>query len=170
MEIEYPELFKIKYRIIDVNESEQTITVRYWTDFLSEEDLAYDANRNPDGTPVRCRTDYNFSLWDMYKTEEDIEALIVNSIPIDWFKLQYKVKSPQIDNTINGTMACVKNLINKTFEKDITLKVEQPPEENTDINSNNSDTVLNDLVQKMQKVSTLSENELDELLELLVEK
>ena len=67
-------------------------------------------------------------------------------------------------------MACVKNLINKTFEKDITLKVEQPPEENTDINSNNSDTVLNDLVQKMQKVSTLSENELDELLELLVEK
>ena len=61
-------------------------------------------------------------------------------------------------------------MINKTFEKDITLKVEQPPEENTDINSNNSDTVLNDLVKKMQKVSTLSENELDELLELLVEK
>ena len=91
MEIEYPELFKIKYRIIDVNESEQTITVRYWTDFLSEEDLAYDANRNPDGTPVRCRTDYNFSLWDMYKTEEDIEKMIINSIPIDWFKLQYKV-------------------------------------------------------------------------------
>ena len=87
----YPETIKFYYKIIEANEEEQSITVRYWTDFLSEEELAADNNRNPDGTPVRCRTDYNFNIWDNTKTTEEIEKMIVSSFPREWFLLKYEI-------------------------------------------------------------------------------
>lgn len=111
--------FKINYKILQVHEKEQSIVVRYWTDFLTENDLAVDNEKNSDGSPVRCRCDYNLNVWDYIKTEEDLNKMIQNAAPIDWFKLQYRVKNPEIDNTINGTMSIVKGLLNKVHVKEI---------------------------------------------------
>ena len=118
----------IKYKIISVDESEQSILVRYWTDFLSEEELAIDDQKNEDGTPVRCRTDFNFNIWENVNTEEDLHNMISTHAPIDWFKLQYKVKNPNIDSSL----PLVKNLLNKTHEKEIDLTVKIAEKELTD--------------------------------------
>lgn len=138
----------IKYKIISVDESEQSIVVRYWTDFLSEEELAIDAQKNEDGTPVRCKTDYNFNIWDSVKTEKDLDKMITSYAPIEWFKLQYKVKNPDIDNTINGSLLVVKGLLNKTHEKEVEL------------NKNNSSNELNEL----------SDEDIEKLLSEILEK
>jgi hypothetical protein len=173
IDYEYPDELKVYYKIVEVDEKEQLMVVRYWTDFLTEEELAVDSNRRPDGTPVRCRTDYSITIWDNIRTKEDVETLIINTIPVDWFKLHYTVKTPNIDHTINGRLSHLKELVGGSFEKIIPLKpVSNKENEETvlDVSTKNSETVLKELTQKIQKVPTLNDEELDELLELLVEK
>ena len=40
--------FNIKYKIIETYEDTKSITVRYWTDNISEEELRVDAENLPD--------------------------------------------------------------------------------------------------------------------------
>jgi hypothetical protein len=151
----YPETIKFYYKIIEANEDDQSITVRYWTDFLSEEELAADNNRNPDGTPVRCRTDYNFNIWDNTKTTEEIEKMIVSSFPREWFLLKYAVKTPNIDHTTTGRMKGVSSLLNKTHERE-----SQKPE------INNEPILAQDNINEfIENAPRFSENELDAILE-----
>ena len=151
----YPETIKFYYKIIEANEEDQSITVRYWTDFLSEEELAADNNRNPDGTPVRCRTDYNFNIWDNTKTTEEIEKMIVSSFPREWFLLKYAVKTPNIDHTTTGRMKGVSSLLNKTHERE-----SQKPE------INNEPILAQDNINEfIENAPRFSENELDAILE-----
>jgi len=151
----YPETIKFYYKIIEANEEEQSITVRYWTDFLSEEELAADNNRNPDGTPVRCRTDYNYNIWDNTKTTEEIEKMIVSSFPREWFLLKYAVKTPNIDHTTTGRMKGVASLLNKTHERE-----SQKPE------INNEPILSQDNINEfIENAPRFSENELDAILE-----
>ena len=44
----------IKYKIVEVNEAEHSLVVRYYTDKITEESLAVDIL---DGVIRRCRTD-----------------------------------------------------------------------------------------------------------------
>ena len=86
------EQITINWRVIESNTAEQSIVVRYTTDFLTEEQLAVNADRNPvDGTPMRCRTDYNLNVWDAIKTEDALKKFINDSAPIDWFRIQHNV-------------------------------------------------------------------------------
>ena len=151
----YPETIKFYYKIIEANEDDQSITVRYWTDFLSEEELAADNNRNPDGTPVRCRTDYNFNIWDNTKTTEEIEKMIVSSFPREWFLLKYAVKTPNIDHTTTGRMRGVASLLNKTHER-----------ESQKLEINNEPILSQDNINEfIENAPRFSENELDAILE-----
>lgn len=77
---------KINYKILSVNHNEHSMEVRYFTDLLTEEKLAIDSNRNPDGTPVRCRTDYNLTIWHIPCTIDDVIEQIKSSAPADWLK------------------------------------------------------------------------------------
>lgn len=91
---------KIYYRILSVYENEGNIVIRYFTDFLTEEELAiskdiddqiiYDAN----GYPQSCRTDYNITLYEnLNPTEEDIKKIARVNVPIGWFRVQENIKS-----------------------------------------------------------------------------
>lgn len=91
---------KVYYRILSIEETEGNIIVRYFTDFLSEEELAttrnidgeivYDAN----GYPEKCRTDYCITLYDKFNpSQEDVKQLIESQGPIEFFKLQQIIKS-----------------------------------------------------------------------------
>jgi len=59
----YPETIKFYYKIIEANEEDQSITVRYWTDVLSQEELRNSTGSYPNGSPLRCRSDYNLNIW-----------------------------------------------------------------------------------------------------------
>jgi len=158
----YPETIKFYYKIIEANEDDQSITVRYWTDFLSEEELAADNNRNPDGTPVRCRTDYNFNIWDNTKTTEEIEKMIVSSFPREWFLLKYAVKTPDIDHTTTGRMKGVASLLNKTHERE-SQKIKQVdiPTLDTPVSILTQDNI-NEFIENAPRFSV---NEIDAILE-----
>lgn len=84
---------KIYYRVLDVNEKEGCVTVRYFTDTCTEDSLASEFDidgmiiRDANNYPVRCRTDVNITLYNAH-TMEDIVNRIQSSSPADWFKLQ----------------------------------------------------------------------------------
>lgn len=100
---------KIFYRIVSLDEKEGLMTVRYWTDFLSEVDLRQD----PDDTsipPKRCRTEYTLNLWQHNMSEDELHRQIINFAPKNWFRLKHRA--------INGEIASnevVKKLIGKKF-------------------------------------------------------
>ena len=83
----------IKYRIIDKNIDDHSILVRYYTDKITEDDLAnsFDEDnkiiRTKDGYPVRCRTDTNITIYKVESTQEEIETIIKNNAQIDWFNI-----------------------------------------------------------------------------------
>lgn len=58
----------IHLEVIETNDADQTVTVRYWSDLLSPDMLANDVDeqgqprRREDGKPLRCRTDVNIGI------------------------------------------------------------------------------------------------------------
>lgn len=110
---------EVKFKIIDVDPSQHSIIVRYYTNLLTEDSLATSYNpdgtiaRRNDGSPQRCQTDYNFNLWqtDPPLTEEQIKKIANDGAPYDWFKLRHDVLDPQVDTSLSA----VNGLLNTEF-------------------------------------------------------
>jgi len=135
---------EVKYKIIDVDPSQHSIVVRYYTDLLSEDSLATSFNsdgsiaRRSDGSPQRCQTDYNFNLWQTNPplTTDDIKKIANDGAPYDWFKLKHDILDPDVDTSLSA----VSSLIDQEFvaEKPISvveLAVQNETQENADIES-----------------------------------
>jgi hypothetical protein len=91
----------IHYKIVEFWPDDHLIVARYWTDALTEEILAGDANRNPDGTPVRCRTDVAINIPIPVPSEEELDILVKKSGPYAWLKMMEDVKNPEVDTDAN---------------------------------------------------------------------
>lgn len=94
----------IHYRIIKVDPESHGVIIRYFTDMLTEMDLASSFNEdgsvklNADGYPVATRTDVLMSIYDTpTPSAEEIEKRIKLNAPIDWLKLQEDITNPEID-------------------------------------------------------------------------
>ena len=108
----------IKYKIISKDEANHSMVVRYFSDTHGEDFFAIDKfagpiARNDDGTPVRCTTDYNLT---MYQTPslsgQALHDYIISCAPAAYLKLLDDVDNPEIDTT----MADINANIGKTFE------------------------------------------------------
>jgi len=72
-----------KFKILSFDLSQHSIVVRYYTDFLTEDNLATSFNldgsieRNKDGSPIRCQTDYNLNIWKTNPPPTEEEIIIV---------------------------------------------------------------------------------------------
>ena len=108
----------IHYKIIEVWPNDHVVVARYWTDNISQEFLASDSNRNPDGTPVRCRTDTSFTLPVPEPLPEEIEARIANAAPVDFLKLMEQVIDSNIDTSLSKSSTLL-NVQKTTTENDI---------------------------------------------------
>lgn len=104
----------IHYRIVKVDPAAHGVLVRYWTDKVTEMDLAgpIDADGKPllnaDGYPVGCRTDVLLTLYETpTPSAEEIDKRIMMSAPVDFLKLQEDIKDRQIDTS----MKAVRNLV-----------------------------------------------------------
>lgn len=104
----------IKYKILEVNESERSIVVRFYTDILTEEKLA--SFRNADGSAIteqdgsikQCRTDYHINIWQVpTPTGEELHNLILSHAPVAWFELQEKILNPSIDTSMSSLEALI---------------------------------------------------------------
>lgn len=118
---------KIKFRILRKIPQEHSVIVRYYSDLLSEDALAStfkldeDNNtvidRDDNGFPKCCRTDYNIGIWNIDITHASANSAdFVNYIsahaPFDWFELQHATMNVEIDTT----MSLVDSMIGSEFE------------------------------------------------------
>jgi len=100
---------EIKYRIIKVEPADHRVVVRFYTDTISEEDLA---RRNPDtgeiildadGNIGSCRTDCSLTLWDVPTLIGDaLEEVLMRHAPVQWFELLGKVSDASVDTSLSG--------------------------------------------------------------------
>lgn len=112
---------QIKYRIIKIHPEDHSITVRYYTDVLTEDKLAvnYDTFgnivRNQDGTPTNCRTDYYINVFKVPSpTPEEIDELAKRSAPVEWLNMQEFIAN----NSVDTSMTSLQPMIN--IEKEIS--------------------------------------------------
>ena len=108
----------IHYKIIEVWPNDHIVVARYWTDIVSQEFLASDSNRNPDGTPVRCKTDTPFTLPVPEPLPEEIDARVANAVPIEFLKLMEQIIDPDIDTSLSKSLT-LKDVQKTTTENDI---------------------------------------------------
>jgi len=100
---------KIHYRIVKVDPAAHGVVVRYFTDKVTEMDLANSIDKdgtvilNADGYPLSTRTDVMMSIFDTpTPSNEEIERRIMLSAPIDWLRLQENIKDPDVDTKMKS--------------------------------------------------------------------
>ena len=109
----------IHYRIIKVDPATHGILVRYFTDKVTEMDLANSLNPdgsailNADGYPISTRTDVMISVYETpTPSDEEIEKMIMLNAPIPWLKLQEDIADAGVDTK----MRSARNLTGKSKE------------------------------------------------------
>ena len=108
----------IKWKILEKNENEQAIIVRYWTDMVSQEDLRNASENLPDGTPVRCVTDYNINIWHHLESEEEKNHHTAgNKTMFNLREAQVKKKKKTRGNPFRVLMGKVGKLLDHGLEK-----------------------------------------------------
>jgi len=94
---------KINYRVLSYSNTDHTMTVRYWTDTITEDDLSSsfdEYNRiiyGLDGHPVRTRSDVNISFNNIPNPSiNEIVNKISASSPTMWL---YNMEQSRLSNT-----------------------------------------------------------------------
>lgn len=140
----------IHYRIVKVDPAAHGMVIRYFTDKVTEMDLANSFNEdetvrlNADGYPVSTRTDVLMSIYDTpTPSPEEIEKRIMLNAPVEWLKLQEDIKDPEV----NTKMTEVRNLTgeSKAFTTDDLIKLKSA-EDNSGLISRDQrayDTITN---------------------------
>ena len=85
----------IHYKIVEVIPNEHSIIVRYFTDFMTEEmlnSMPDSPERREDGSPMRCRTDYNINLPVPAPAGEDLNKFILERAPLHWFDIHQSIQ------------------------------------------------------------------------------
>jgi hypothetical protein len=140
----------VKFKIIETDLSQHSIVVRYYTDYFTEDNLASSfttgssgeqtIDRNSDGSPKRCITDYNINIWktDPPPTADDLVKLAKQSAPHDWFKLRYDVLNPNVDTSLSA----VSSLLGKEF-------VAEPPQKLEVISAKDIESQIEELIKAL---------------------
>jgi hypothetical protein len=100
---------KMYFKIIEVNKKEHSIIVRYWTDKISEDFLANyfndrgDIMRSKNGTPIRCKTDFNLIFYDHeFPSMDEIFKEIRRIAPVQWLKTIEQIENPYIETSLEN--------------------------------------------------------------------
>lgn len=88
-------MLTIYYRILSIDPSEGSVIVRYWSDSVSEEELALDENKE------RCRTDVNLNIWDPTWPADQIHSHIILHAPTVWLEMKRKIRDRLIDTSLS---------------------------------------------------------------------
>ena len=119
----------IHYRIIKVDPEAHGIVIRYFTDKVTEMDLANLYNEdgsvklNADGYPVSTRTDVLMSIYDTpAPNQEELEKRIMINAPVDWLQLQEDIKDPNVDTKMTDARNLVGDSKSFTTDELVDLK------------------------------------------------
>ncbi len=87
----------LKYKILAVDEADQSLLVRYYSDVSPEEELV--SERGPDGSIVRGRCEYALTVYDrsILATEETVHEFIMTQAPLEWLQMKKESKEKEPD-------------------------------------------------------------------------
>lgn len=99
----------LKYKILSIDEQEQSMVVRFYTDKITEMMVAVrDGQGNipvdAEGKPLRCRTDMNITFGDAANRPKGaaLEAYIIKRFaPWTFLDMKEKVADPQVDTSLS---------------------------------------------------------------------
>ena len=159
----------IHYRVIKVDPSAHGLVIRYYTDKVTEMDLANSFNEdgsvkmNADGYPLSTRTDIFMSIYDVPAPgQEEIDRRIKLNAPVDWLKLQEDIKDPEV----NTKMTDLRNLTGEeqifTTQDIDNLKLSLVP--NTPLNEeeqalNNTQRAYETVINILDSIKVLAEKD-----------
>jgi hypothetical protein len=164
----------IHYRIVKVDPGAHGIVIRFFTDKVTEMDLANSFNEdgsvilNADGYPLSTRTDVLMSIYDTpAPSQEEIERRIMLNAPTDWLKLQEDIKDPDVDTK----MTEARNLVgdSKGFTSDDILKLKKIDDDDNKLMSRDQrayDTITN-LMDSLKVLAVKDPEILKELSDII---
>jgi hypothetical protein len=114
----------VKFKVLEINPDEHSIVVRYYTDKITEEIL--DVNRSEtkkreDGSPLRCRTDYNINIPVPAPENEELMNYLSMNAPRQWLELQENILDPNVDTTLKHAL----DLVGKEHVAEVATKTQE---------------------------------------------
>lgn len=99
----------IKCRILEVHPDTHSITIRYFSDTITQDSLAseFGPNKNilrrKDGTPVRCKSDVHIQLPVPAPKGTELLDYIFKNVPPSktFFELQENIANPDVDTSLS---------------------------------------------------------------------
>ena len=100
----------VKMKVVSYDANEHSLVVRYFTDKLSEDDLAVkdgygNIKRREDGSPFSCRTDYNVTINEVpLPTGSQLTDRLLKLCPppYEFLELHEKIKDPKVDTSMTA--------------------------------------------------------------------
>ena len=150
----------VKFRILNKELDQHSVVVRYYTDYLTEDDLAtsftIDSNgskvieRGVDGKPLRCQTDYNINIWNVQATQSGANSnavidYISRSAPFDWFELRQAV----IDPNVNTDMPLIDSLIGTEYQAEKPVIESTVVPEKLELTESEIEALINSMVSNL---------------------
>jgi len=136
----------IHYKIVEVYPEESQIVIRYWTDVLSELDLASDGNRYDDDTPVRCRSDVAVDVPIPEPKGEELEKFLMQYCPVGFLEKLENIRNPEIDTSIKTMQSLLH--VKKTIDKEELKKIIRP-EDLQEPSQDLTEKEIEDLINKL---------------------
>ena len=88
----------MKYKIIEINSNDHSIVVRFYTNKITEQDLAVQFDDK--GNVLRSRTDFNIDLPVPPPTGPALEKFILKYAPRDWLNKREAIADPMVDTSL----------------------------------------------------------------------
>ena len=88
----------MKFKIIEINSQDHSIVVRFYTDKVTEADLAVQSDEK--GSVLRARTDFNIDLPVPPPTGVALERLILRYAPMQWLDKREAIADPMVDTSL----------------------------------------------------------------------
>jgi hypothetical protein len=89
----------VKYKIIETNQADHSIVVRFFTPKTTEAMLAVQVDEQ--GNILRGRTDYSIDLPVPAPRGAALDAFIMGYAPTAWFERKEAVRDPDIDTSLD---------------------------------------------------------------------
>jgi len=103
------------------------MVVRYFSDLVTEDSLATEFNldgeivRDSNGSPVRCRTDYNIEITEYPSpSKERLIEIISSYAPKSFFDKYVQVANTQVDTSLSAGISMI-NEVNLVVDKPKTV-------------------------------------------------
>ena len=95
----------LKYKIIEVYPEHHSIVVRFYSDAITEQELATQTDEQ--GKVLRGRTDYAFDLPIPAPTGAALDEFIRARAPSQWLDTMAAVKDPAIDTSLSEAQSLI---------------------------------------------------------------